>query len=58
MKKSTVVKIQTHHNPDRFDLWLLLEKGYHVGTWTAINISRWTGRVFMIEEYQFTQEQS
>jgi hypothetical protein len=55
MKKSTVVKIQTHHNPDRFDLWLLLEKGYHDGTWMATNISHLTGRVFMIEEWEFME---
>ena len=54
MEESTVVKIQTHStDPDRFDLWLLLEKGYHDGTWMAINISHFTGRVFMIEEHRF-----
>lgn len=63
MKVGDLVKIWTHHlmcpttgeqlgiDKSRFALHMLLEKGYHCGTWECLDLE--TMRVWIMDEYEF-----
>ena len=62
MNTGQIVKVWTHHlmcpttgeqlgyDESKFDLWMLLDEGYHDGVWEALCLT--SGKVFTLGEWE------